>query len=227
MPSRLLIVDSNASFASALSHDLEVAGYVVSRVTSSTPNISDATRPDLLIVACEPPHSVGRDICGLLRSCHSTRFIPIIMITAHAAVDDRVLGLHAGADDVVTVPISVEELIARVTAHVRRASLREANDTLRGRGVTLDRNARRVTRNGRNVQLGPTEYRLLELLMHNKGRVYSRSQLITSIWPLQSQIDERTIDVHLGRLRRALFDRFDPDPIRTVRGAGYIFDSEA
>jgi two-component system phosphate regulon response regulator PhoB len=146
------------------------------------------------------------------------------MLTARGEEDERVRGLATGADDYVVKPFSVPELMARVNALLRRSNPKLVASVLRAGDLELDRNTHRVHRSGREIHLGPTEYRLLEHLMHNPGRVYSREQLLNSVWGTDVFVDERTVDVHVGRLRKSINFGRNPDPIRTVRGAGYSFD---
>jgi two-component system phosphate regulon response regulator PhoB len=146
------------------------------------------------------------------------------MLTARGEEGERVRGLSVGADDYVVKPFSVPELMARVRALLRRARPERVAIRLAAGELELDRETRRVRRGGREVHLGPTEFRLLEYLMEKPGRVFSRSQLLDSVWGLSAEIDERTVDVHIGRLRKALARENEEDPIRTVRGSGYSFD---
>jgi two-component system phosphate regulon response regulator PhoB len=183
----------------------------------------EGVRPDIVILDWLLPGLPGIEVCRQIRARSQ---LPIIMLTARGDESDRIHGLESGADDYIVKPFSVSELIARVTALLRRAKPDRSGDVLEGSGICMDRAAHRVTRFGRDVQVGPTEYRLLELFMSNKGRVLTRSQLIERAWGHDEQIDERTVDVHLGRLRQAIVRGFEADPIRTVRGVGYVFDDE-
>jgi two-component system phosphate regulon response regulator PhoB len=146
------------------------------------------------------------------------------MLTARGEESERVRGLSTGADDYMVKPFSVPELIARVRALLRRASPERVSDVLSFGDIELDREKKRVSRGGREVALGPTEYRLLEFLMERPGRVFSRAQLLDGVWGSEVYIDERTVDVHVGRLRKALNRGHEADPLRTVRGAGYALD---
>ena len=167
----------------------------------------------------------GIEFCAQLRRTAKTPQIPILMLTARGEEADRVRGLSTGADDYVVKPFSVAELMARVKALLRRSAPERIADTLSGGNITMDRTAHRVIRDGREIALGPTEYRLLEVLLENTGRVLSRSQLLDRVWGNTAEIDERTIDVHIGRLRKALVRGDEPDPVRTVRGAGYVLNA--
>jgi two-component system, OmpR family, phosphate regulon response regulator PhoB len=153
-----------------------------------------------------------------------TRDIPIVMLTARGEESERVRGLSTGADDYVVKPFSVPELMARVRSILRRASPESVADTLKAGDIQLDRRNRRVTRGSRDIDLSPTEFRLLEHLMQAPGRVYSRGQLLDAVWGRDVYIDERTVDVHVGRLRKAIVRGREQDPVRTVRGMGYAFD---
>jgi two-component system phosphate regulon response regulator PhoB len=159
-----------------------------------------------------------------MRAREATRSLPVIMLTARGEESERVRGLSIGADDYVVKPFSVPELMARVRALLRRARPDRVAGLLVAGDLELDRQNWRVHRAARDVHLGPTEFRLLEHLMEKPGRVFSRAQLLDSVWGLSAEIDERTVDVHVGRLRKALSNVGERDPIRTVRGAGYSFD---
>jgi two-component system phosphate regulon response regulator PhoB len=170
------------------------------------------------------PGMSGIDVCRLLRATPASRDIPVIMLTARGEEAERVRGLATGADDYVVKPFSVPELLARIRTILRRINPDAVADQLISGDLTLDRRTRRVTRSGRDVALSPTEFRLLEHLMSNPGRVYSRSQLLDTVWGHDIYVDERTVDVHVGRLRKSLSRGREADPIRTVRGMGYAFD---
>jgi two-component system phosphate regulon response regulator PhoB len=171
------------------------------------------------------PEMSGIDFCARLRRSSKSPHIPVLMLTARGEEADRIRGLSTGADDYVVKPFSVPELLARVQALLRRSAPERISDKLISGGVTLDRQAHRVTRGQRQVTLGPTEYKLLEVLLESSGRVLTRGQLIDRVWGTTAEIDERTIDVHIGRLRKALVRGNEADPIRTVRGAGYVMES--
>jgi two-component system phosphate regulon response regulator PhoB len=170
------------------------------------------------------PGRSGIEICRRLRARSETRQMPIIILTARGEESERIRGLATGADDYIVKPFSVPELIARVGALLRRAAPEKVTDILSFGDLELDREKRRVSRAGRAIELGPTEYRLLEYLMERPGRVFSREQLLDGVWGRDIYIDERTVDVHIGRLRRALNRGHETDPIRTVRGAGYALN---
>ena len=173
------------------------------------------------------PGISGIELCRRLRARPETEQLPIIMLTARSEEGERVRGLSTGADDYVVKPFSVPELIARVKAILRRAKPEMVATLLRAGDIELDRETHRVRRSGREIHLGPTEFRLLEFLMQSPGRVFSREQLLDGVWGHDVYIDERTVDVHVGRLRKALNKhRRASDPIRTVRGVGYAFNEE-
>ena len=170
------------------------------------------------------PGVSGIEICRRLRARPETKQLPILMLTARGEETERVRGLGTGADDYVVKPFSLPELLARVHALLRRSRPEQVMKVLKAGDIELDREKKRVSRAGRAVDLGPTEYRLLEFLMERPGRVFSREQLLDGVWGREIYIDERTVDVHVGRLRKALNRGHDSDPIRTVRGSGYALD---
>ena len=180
--------------------------------------------PDLVILDWMLPGVSGLEICRRLRAREDTRTLPVIMLTARGEEAERVRGLSVGADDYVVKPFSVPELMARVRALLRRSRPERIADRLGAGDLDLDRETRRVRRGARDIHLGPTEFRLLEYLLEKPGRVFSRAQLLDGVWGQSAEIDERTVDVHVGRLRKALSRGRERDPIRTVRGAGYAFD---
>jgi two-component system, OmpR family, phosphate regulon response regulator PhoB len=170
------------------------------------------------------PGLSGIEICRRLRSHESTRTLPVIMVTGRGEERDRVRGLSVGADHYVVKPFSVPELMARVRALLRRQRPERIADRLNAGDLELDRMMQRVVRGDRDVRLAPMEFRLLEFMLEKPGRVFSRTQLLDVVWGQAAEIDERTVDVYVGRLRKALSKKREPDPIRTVRGAGYSFD---
>jgi two-component system phosphate regulon response regulator PhoB len=224
MHPHVFIIDTTISNAK-LAHAAEAAGLTVSHAAWES-SLLLAVRPDLLILSSQVSRKTGLEICRIVRSKTATRQLPVIVLTHTTNPVDRILYLEAGADDVVAEPFSVGEMVARIQAHIRRADLQREPNILQKSSIKLDRTSRRVTRRGREVKLGPTEYRMLEFLMENEGRALTRAQIIASSWSCGVEIDDRTVDVHIGRLRRAIDNRSEPNPIRTVRGVGYIFDSE-
>jgi len=226
MSTRILIVEDEEPLTVLLRYNLEREGYeveTVARGDDADTRLRESV-PDLIVLDWMLPGLSGIELCRRLRARPETRSLPIIMLTARGEESERIRGLATGADDYIVKPFSVPELIARVRALLRRASPERVSDVLAFGDIELDREKKRVSRGGREVGLGPTEYRLLEFLMERPGRVFSREQLLDGVWGSDVYIDERTVDVHVGRLRKALNRGRDQDPIRTVRGAGYALD---
>ena len=225
-PPHVLIVEDEQSLALLLSYNLEAEGYTVERCERGDEAEMRLAEdpPDLLILDWMLPGVSGLELCRRLRAREATRTLPVIMLTARGEESERVRGLSVGADDYVVKPFSVPELMARVKSLLRRARPERIASRLSAGDLELDRETRRVRRAGRDVHLGPTEFRLLEFLMERPGRVFSRAQLLDGVWGMAIDIDERTVDVHVGRLRKALSRGREADPLRTVRGAGYSFD---
>jgi two-component system phosphate regulon response regulator PhoB len=225
---RILIVEDEEALTLLLRYNLEAAGYDVDTVArGDEADVRFKERPpDLVILDWMLPGLSGIEICRRLRARPDTRQLPIIMLTARGEESERVRGLSTGADDYIVKPFSVPELLARVSALLRRSSPERIADILSFGELELDREKKRVSRNGHAIDLGPTEFRLLEFLMERPGRVFSREQLLDGVWGRDVYIDERTVDVHVGRLRKALNRGHADDPIRTVRGAGYALDDK-
>jgi two-component system phosphate regulon response regulator PhoB len=223
---RVLIVEDEDALAMLLQYNLEAEGYGVTRVARGDDAELELVEspPDLVVLDWMLPGLSGLEVCRRLRARESTKTVPVIMLTARGEEGERVRGLSIGADDYVVKPFSVPELMARVRALLRRAKPERVAASLMAGDLALDRETRRVRRGQRDVHLGPTEFRLLEFLMEKPGRVLSRSQLLDGVWGTAAEIDERTVDVHVGRLRKQLSRGREADPIRTVRGAGYAFD---
>jgi two-component system, OmpR family, phosphate regulon response regulator PhoB len=223
---RILIVEDEESLTTLLRYNLEAAGYAVETVARGDEAELRITEeaPDLVLLDWMVPGVSGVELCRRIRARRDGARLPIIMLTARGEEADRVRGLATGADDYIVKPFSVPELLARVSALLRRADPAKAAARLAAGDLDLDRETHRVRRSGQTVHLGPTEYRLLEFLMLRPGRVFSREQLLDGVWGRDAEMDERTVDVHVGRLRKALSRPNQPDPIRTVRGAGYAFD---
>ncbi len=222
----ILVVEDEQALALLLSYNLEAEGFTVERAERGDEaelRLSE-TPPDLVILDWMLPGVSGLEICRRLRAREATRTLPVIMLTARGEEGERVRGLSVGADDYVVKPFSVPELMARVRSLLRRSKPERLASRLVAGDLDLDRETRRVRRGGRDVHLGPTEFRLLEYLMERPGRVLSRSQLLDGVWGLSVEIDERTVDVHVGRLRKSLSRAAERDPLRTVRGSGYAFD---
>ena len=226
MGARIMVVEDEEALTELLRYNLEGDGYDVETVMRG----DDAdTRlkehiPDLIVLDWMLPGISGIELCRRLRARAETRALPIIMLTARGEESEKVRGLATGADDYIVKPFSVPELLARVRALLRRANPERVATVLAIGDIELDRDKKRVTRAGRAIDLGPTEYRLLEFLMERPGRVFSREQLLDGVWGSDIYIDERTVDVHVGRLRKAINRGQETDPIRTVRGAGYSLD---
>ena len=225
---RILIVEDEEALTLLLRYNLEAAGYDVDTVArGDEADVRFKERPpDLVILDWMLPGLSGIELCRRLRARPDTRQLPIIMLTARGEESERVRGLSTGADDYIVKPFSVPELLARVSALLRRSSPERIADILSFGELQLDREKKRVSRNGHAIDLGPTEFRLLEFLMERPGRVFSREQLLDGVWGRDVYIDERTVDVHVGRLRKALNRGHADDPIRTVRGAGYALDDK-
>jgi two-component system phosphate regulon response regulator PhoB len=226
MKPRILIVEDEQALNLLLRYNLESEGFdvdVVERGDDAETHVRE-NPPDLVILDWMLPGVSGIEICRRLRARSETRQLPILMLTARGEEAERVRGLSTGADDYVVKPFSLPELLARVHALLRRSKPAQVMKVLKAGDLELDREKKRVHRAGRELHLGPTEFRLLEFLMVSPGRVFSREQLLDSVWGRDTYIDERTVDVHVGRLRKALSRGREPDPIRTVRGAGYSFN---
>jgi two-component system phosphate regulon response regulator PhoB len=228
MPASILIAEDEESIALVLKYNLESEGYQVEtayRGDDAEIRILEK-KPDLLILDWMLPGLSGIELCRRLRAHSDTERLPILMLTARGEENDRVRGLSVGADDYVVKPFSVPELVARVRSLMRRISPELMSDMLHIGDIYLDRQSHRVRRGEVDIHLGPTEYRLLEFLMQSPGRVFSREQLLNNVWGHDIYVDERTVDVHVGRLRKALKKGHSTNPIRTVRGAGYAFDDQ-
>jgi two-component system phosphate regulon response regulator PhoB len=225
---KILLIEDEAAIREMTAMALERAGYEVSEAEDASQAerlLSDGV-PDLILLDWMLPGSSGIELARRLRREEYTREVPIIMLTARSEEDDRIRGLESGADDYVTKPFSPRELIARIKAVIRRASPEQDEGLLEARGLVLDTQSHRITANGTKLEMGPTEFRLLQFFMAHPERVYSRSQLLDMVWSRGSFVEERTVDVHIRRLRKALsvegFDSF----IQTVRGAGYRFSTQ-
>ncbi|WP_269583384.1 phosphate regulon transcriptional regulator PhoB [Roseibium sp. Sym1] len=225
---KVLIVEDEEPLSLLLRYNLEAEGYAVeSCVRGDEAEIRlRESLPDLLLLDWMLPGLSGIELCRRLRAREDTERLPVIMLTARGEEAERIRGLATGADDYVVKPFSVPELMARVRAILRRASPEVVSTMLRSGDIELDRETHRVRRNAKEVHLGPTEFRLLEFLMTSPGRVFSREQLLDGVWGHDVYVDERTVDVHVGRLRKALNKGKAKDPIRTVRGAGYAFNDQ-
>jgi len=225
---KVLIVEDEEPLSLLLRYNLEAEGYAVeacARGDEAEIRLRES-QPDLLLLDWMLPGLSGIELCRRLRAREDTERLPVIMLTARGEEAERIRGLSTGADDYVVKPFSVPELMARVRAILRRASPEVVSSMLRSGDIELDRETHRVRRNAKEIHLGPTEFRLLEFLMTSPGRVFSREQLLDGVWGHDVYVDERTVDVHVGRLRKALNRGKARDPIRTVRGAGYAFNDQ-
>jgi len=223
---KLLLVEDDLALAELLEFRFENEGYDV-RVTADGDEalvFASEDAPDLVILDWMIEGTSGIEVCRRLRRDKATAHVPIIMLTAREGEDDRIRGLETGADDYVTKPFSPRELLARVAAVLRRVRPALAGETIEAGDMKLDPVAHRVERRGRQLQIGPTEYRLLKFFMEHPRRVFSRNQLLDAVWGTGSEIEERTVDVHIRRLRKAIALDVAKDPIRTVRSAGYALE---
>jgi two-component system, OmpR family, phosphate regulon response regulator PhoB len=227
-PTSVLVVEDEEALAQLLKYNLEKEGYAVTLATDGEEAIvaADETKPDLIVLDWMLPKAAGIEVCRRLRARQDTRNTPIVMLTARTEEGDRIRGLDVGADDYLTKPFSMNELLARLRAVMRRIRPGLADDKVICGDITMDRVSHRVKRGPREVHLGPTEFRILDHLMQHPGRVFSREQLLDAVWGSDVYVEARTVDVHIGRLRKALMVGEETDPIRTVRSAGYALDTE-
>jgi len=223
MSAKVLVVEDDESLTLLLRYNLEAEGFrvnIVQRGDEAEAAIGEEP-PDLIVLDWMLPGLSGIELCRRIRSGKMSSAIPVLILTARGEEQDRIRGLMTGADDYVVKPFSVPELMARVRAILRRSNPERLAQILEVQDIALDRDAHRVSRNGREVRLGPTEYKLLEFMMESPGRVFTRTQLLDGVWGRDVYVDERTVDVHIGRLRKSINRGKEKDPIRTVRGAGY------
>ena len=222
----ILIVEDEPPLVEMLKYNFESAGFRTSVATDGQEALFQAEEliPDLILLDWMLPEYSGIEICRKLRDRDATKSVPIIMLTARSEEDDRILGLNSGADDYVVKPFSPKELVARVQATLRRSQPGFAEDKLVYADLTMDLDAHKVFRSEMPIHLGPTEYRLLQVFMQRPMRVFSREQLLDRVWGRDIYVEERTVDVHIRRLRKALNENDRPDIIRTVRGGGYSLD---
>ncbi len=224
----VLIVEDEPAQLEVLSYNLGSEGFRLLQAMDGEEALllAEEQEPDLIVLDWMLPSVPGIEVCRQLKSKSATKNIPIIMLTARGEEADKVRGLNTGADDYIVKPYSINELIARVRALLRRTRPSGVGATLEFGDIQLDSEMHRVTRSGHPVKLGPIEYRLLMTFMEKPKRVWSRESLLDRVWGQDTFIDLRTVDVHVGRLRKALKFGENPDPIRTVRGAGYSLDFE-
>jgi two-component system phosphate regulon response regulator PhoB len=228
MRPKILLVEDDANLVELIRYNLDKEGFDV----VSTPDgeeamvLAEEERPDVVVLDWMIASLSGIEVCRQLRRRAETASVPIIMLTARAEEGDRVRGLETGADDYVTKPFSPRELVARVRALLRRLRPALSGGHLEYAGVVMDTSAHKVSRDGVPVQLGPTEFRLLRHFLEHPGRVFSREQLLDAVWGRDVYVEQRTVDVHIRRLRKAINGDDLPDLIRTVRSAGYALDGE-
>lgn len=220
---RVLVVEDEPAQREVLAYNLEAEGFAVSRAENGEEALMlvEETAPDVIVLDWMMPNLSGIEVCRRLKIKSETRTIPIIMLSARSEEVDRVRGLETGADDYVIKPYSVIELMARVRSQLRRVRPAAAGERLEYEDIVLDAITHRVNRGETELKLGPTEFRLLSTFMEKPGRVFSREQLLDRVWGRDIYVDTRTVDVHIGRLRKALTRHGGSDPLRTVRGAGY------
>jgi two-component system phosphate regulon response regulator PhoB len=225
----VLVVEDEQALVTLLRYNFEAAGYEVATALDGEEALLAISerRPDLIVLDWMLPSISGLEVCRQIRRKAETRDVPVIMLTARGEEADRVRGLDSGADDYVTKPFSPNELVARVRAVLRRSRPSTAEEVLAYAGLSMDLAAHRVTRNGRPIHLGPTEFRLLRHFMEHPGRVFAREQLLDAVWGHDVYVEPRTVDVHIRRLRKAINGEGEQDVIRTVRSAGYALDASA
>jgi two-component system phosphate regulon response regulator PhoB len=224
----VLVVEDEDALATLLQYNLEKEGYTVGLAGDGEEALTqvDERLPDVVVLDWMLPKVSGIEVCRRLRAQSKTRNLPIVMLTARGEESDRVRGLDTGADDYLVKPFAMSELTARLRAVLRRLRPGLAEDRVRHGDIVIDRVAHRVKRAEREVHLGPTEFRLLDYFMQHPGRVFSREQLLDAVWGSDVYVETRTVDVHVGRLRKALNRDDEFDPIRTVRSAGYALEVE-
>lgn len=222
----ILVVEDEDPLAEILHYNLEKQGYRAERAADGETALLRLAEeiPDVLILDWMLPRVSGIEICRQVRARPATRHVPIVMLTARGEEEDRIRGLDTGADDYVVKPFSISELTARIRTLLRRSRTELVDECLSFADLTLDRARHKVSRAGADLHLGPTEYRLLEFLMQKPGRVFTREQLLNGVWGPQTYVEDRTVDVHIGRLRKALTRDGHANVIRTVRSAGYSLD---
>ena len=219
----VLVVEDEPAQREVLKYNLESEGYTVSFAVNGEEALLMISEvlPDVIVLDWMLPNVSGIEVCRQVKTRPETREIPVIMLSARSEEGDKVRGLETGADDYVTKPYSVTELLARVRSQLRRSRPTMAGQVMVFEDIQLDSETHRVTRDGEQLKLGPTEFRLLSTFIEKPGRVWSRDQLLDRVWGRDIYVDTRTVDVHVGRLRKALTAHGGNDPVRTVRGAGY------
>ena len=219
----VLVVEDEPAQREVLPYNLEAEGFRVARAANGEEAllVVEEQSPDIIVLDWMLPNVSGIEVCRRLKSRAETRSVPVIMLSARSEEVDRVRGLETGADDYVVKPYSVVELMARVRAQLRRTRPASVGQQLVFEDILLDSETHKVFRDNKPLKLGPTEFRLLTTFMEKPGRVWTREQLLDRVWGRDIYVDTRTVDVHIGRLRKALCQHGGPDPLGTVRGAGY------
>ena len=223
MKGKIFIIEDETSIIQLVQHNLEKEGFVVSSSTNGNDGLKELKKfePNLLLLDWMLPDLSGIDVCKSLRRDKNYKNLPIIMLTAKGEEEDKVKGLESGVDDYITKPFGFNELMARIKALLRRSDPKTVSDDLIFEDLKLDRTERRVFRDNNEIHLGPTEFRLLEFILLNPKRVFSRDQILESVWPNNINVESRTIDVHIRRLRQSINLSGKKELVRTVRSAGY------
>lgn len=223
MKGKIFIIEDETSIIQLVQHNLEKEGFVVSSSTNGNDGLKELKKfePNLLLLDWMLPDLSGIDVCKSLRRDKNYKNLPIIMLTAKGEEEDKVKGLESGVDDYITKPFGFNELMARIKALLRRSDPKTVSDDLIFEDLKLDRTERRVFRDNNEIHLGPTEFRLLEFFLLNPKRVFSRDQILESVWPNNINVESRTIDVHIRRLRQSINIKDKKELIRTVRSSGY------
>ncbi len=223
MNGKIFIIEDEPSIIQLVQHNLEKNGFIVSSSLNGNDGLKELKKfqPDLLLLDWMLPDLSGIEICKNIRKDNSFKNLPVIMLTAKGEEEDKIKGLDSGVDDYLTKPFSFNELMARIKAVLRRSNPNTVSDNLKFDDLILDRIEKRVFRDGQEIKLGPTEFRLLEFFLTNPKRVYSRDQILESVWPNNVNVESRTIDVHIRRLRQSVNLKNKKELIRTVRSSGY------
>ena len=223
MNGKIFIIEDEPSIIQLVQHNLEKNGFIVSSSLNGNDGLKELKKfqPDLLLLDWMLPDFSGIEICKNIRKDNSFKNLPVIMLTAKGEEEDKIKGLDSGVDDYLTKPFSFNELMARIKAVLRRSNPNTVSDNLKFDDLMLDRIEKRVFRDGQEIKLGPTEFRLLEFFLTNPKRVYSRDQILESVWPNNVNVESRTIDVHIRRLRQSVNLKNKRELIRTVRSSGY------
>ena len=223
MNGKIFIIEDEPSIIQLVQHNLEKNGFIVSSSLNGNDGLKELKKfqPDLLLLDWMLPDLSGIEICKNIRKDNNFKNLPVIMLTAKGEEEDKIKGLDSGVDDYLTKPFSFNELMARIKAVLRRSNPNTVSDNLKFDDLMLDRIEKRVFRDGQEIKLGPTEFRLLEFFLTNPKRVYSRDQILESVWPNNVNVESRTIDVHIRRLRQSVNLKNKKELIRTVRSSGY------